>query len=388
MFLVSTPPVPYCDPWIQPLATRLAALAARARRVAYYYEQPNNSTFRYRAYNMAQVLNGDSEGRTSASYFFRDDLHRMDELVELADCLVICRSGYDHRIAHLIARFQARGKRVYFDVDDLVFDTDFTHLVIDTLALDKEDPRVWDDWFGMMARMGQTLRRCDAAITTNEFLAERIRVFSGKPTAVVPNFMNREQLALSAAVFEEKRRSHFEREGAPCVGYFSGSPSHRLDFALVEPALAQLLESDARARLVLAGYIEPGPSLARFGDRIRQLPFHDYVNLQRVVAAVEFNLMPLQSNAFTDCKSELKYFEAAAVGTVSIASPARNYALAIRDGWNGYLSQAHGWRTTLARALAGMHDYEAMACRARDDALQRFGWQSQFPVIVSALGLS
>lgn len=386
MFTIATPARPYTDPWLQPLPARLAMLAAGRRRVAYYYEAPNNSTFRYRAYNMAQVLNADAERATSASYFFRPDLARVDEIADSADVLVICRSAYDHTVAQLIARLHARGKPVLFDIDDFVFDTDYTHLLIDTLALDKDDPRVWDDWFAMMARMGQTLRRCDGAITTNAFLAERMRAFSGKAVAVVPNFMNAEQLAMSAAVFDDKQRRGFASDGPLCVGYFSGSPSHKLDFEIVEPALAALLEADPRVRLMVVGYIEPGPALARFAERIERQPFHDYVNLQRLIATVEFNLMPLQSNVFTDCKSELKYFEAAAAGTLSIASPSHNYAACMRDGDNGYLARAHQWQQVLERALAHMADYPAMALRARDDALQRYGGPAQRPAIERALG--
>ena len=59
MFTLDLPPVPYADPWLKPLASRLAMLKKHARGVAYFYEEPNNSTFRYRAYNMAQVLNED-----------------------------------------------------------------------------------------------------------------------------------------------------------------------------------------------------------------------------------------------------------------------------------------------------------------------------------------
>ncbi|MBI3367729.1 MAG: glycosyltransferase family 1 protein [Burkholderiales bacterium] len=386
MFSLATPAQPYTDPWLQALPARLAMLAGGRRRVAYYYEAPNNSSFRYRAYNMAQVLNADAEHDTSASYFFRPDLSRVDEIADLADVLVICRSAYDHTVAQLIARLHARGKPVLFDIDDFVFDTDYAHLLIDTLALDKDDPRVWDDWFAMMARMGQTLRRCDGAITTNEFLAQRMRAFSGKPVAVVPNFMNAEQLAMSAAVFDEKQRRGFAGDGPPCVGYFSGSPSHKLDFEIVESALAALLAEHRELRLMMVGYIEPGTALAPFANRIDRQPFHDYVNLQRLIGSVEFNLMPLQSNVFTDCKSELKYFEAAAAGTLSIASPSHTYAACIRDCENGYLARAHQWQHVLEHALARMADYPAMAGAARDDALWRYSGPVQRPAIARALG--
>jgi hypothetical protein len=97
--------------------------------------------------------------------------------------------------------------------------------------------------------------------------------------------------------------------------------------------------------------------------------------------------MPLQANAFTDCKSELKYFEAAAVGTLSIASPAPNHLACITHGRNGYLSRAHQWTRTLREAIGRMADYPAMALAAREHALQHYGCMHQRQAILRALQL-
>lgn len=386
MFLADLPPVAYSDPWNIPLSQRLKMLRAGRRRVAYFYEQANNSTFRYRAYNMVQVLNSEAADGCCGSYFFQEDLHRIDEIADAADVLVICRSGYNHRISQLIARFRIRGKRVLFDTDDFVFNTAHTHLIIDTLGLDKEDPRVWDDWFGMMGRMGQTLRMCDGAITTNEFLAARISEFVDLPVNVVPNFMNREQVELSERIFAAKQATGFDRDDTMVLGYFSGSPSHKLDYAIVEAAIESVLESDPRTRLMVVGYIEASASLSRFGERVIRQPFHDYVNLQRLISRIEFNLMPLQANVFTNCKSELKYFESAAVGTLSIASPSENYARSISDGENGYIARAHQWASVMRRAIADIERYPAMASLAHADALAKYAWFNQRDKILRALG--
>jgi glycosyltransferase involved in cell wall biosynthesis len=388
MFALDIPPVPYADPWLQPLSTRLGMLGPSGARVAYFYEAPNNSTFRYRAYNMAQVLNERTEGKVSASYFFLSDEAYFDEIADAADVLVICRSRYCHRINGLIAKFRARGKRVLFDVDDLVFDTDYAHLVVSTLGLDVDQPGMWDEWFGMISRMGQTLRSCDGAITTNEFLAQKIASYSGLPVSVVPNFMNKEQLAVAEQLFEQKARSGFAHDGKICLGYFSGSPSHRLDYAIVEPALLDVLARRPNVEVMVVGYIEHGAAMREFSKRVHRQPFHDYVNLQRLLGSVEFNLMPLQSNAFTDCKSELKYFEAASVGTLSIASPSYTYRRAIRSGSNGYLAKAHEWTQTILRAVDNWAAYQGMADEARRDALQKFGWQHQTEPILRALQIA
>jgi glycosyltransferase involved in cell wall biosynthesis len=387
MFQVDIPPVPYSDPWDIPLAQRLKTLLVGQLRVAYYYEAANNSTFRYRAYNMVQVLNSEKEDGICGSFFFQKDLDRIEEIVDAADVLVICRSGYNHNINQLITKFRIRRKQIYFDIDDFVFNTEYTHLVINTLALDKDDPQVWEDWFAMMSRMGATLSMCDGAITTNDYLAARISEFCDLPVSVVPNFMNQEQLGLSRYIFERKQATAFSRDGTIHLGYFSGSPSHNQDFAIVKSALESVLESDDRTRLIVVGYIDAGPSFERFGERIIRKPFHDYVNLQRLIGDVEFNLMPLQNNIFTNCKSELKFFEAAAAGTLSIASPSENYRKVIANDKNGYIARAHQWTSVIKYAIANMERYPEMARKAHADSLISYAWFMQRDKILQALGL-
>lgn len=388
--LESVAPVAYRDPWQRPLAERLRDLGRGRRRVAYFYELADNSTFRYRVYNMAQVLNEapDAEPHeVSAGYFFLDDLPRVPDLADRADLLVICRTRYDHRVAQLIAAFRARGRRVLYDTDDLVFDPAYAHLLVTTLDLDPRDPRVWNDWYAYTARLGATLAACDGAITTTPALAERLRASAGVPVAIVPNFLNREQLELSDRLFEAKADARLGEDGLVHLGYFSGSPSHNRDFAMVVPALQALLEEHAELGVVVVGFIEPGPALERYGARVRKFEFHDYVNLQRLIARVEYNLMPLQYNVFTHCKSELKYFDAAVVGTVSIASPTASYRAAIRHGDNGWLAQSHQWLSVLRQALAARDGYRAMAERAHAHARTRYAWTSQRAAILAALGL-
>lgn len=385
--LEAVPPVEHRDPWNLPLQDRLRMLARRTRRVAYFYELADNSTFRYRVHNMVEVLNED-DGDVGASYFFLADLHRLDEIADLADMLVICRTRYDHRVARLVKAFRNRRKRVLYDIDDFVFDVDYVHLIVNTLDLDEDDPKIWHDWFSYNSRLGATLKLCDAGITTNEELASRMRDYGDFPVAVVPNFMNREQLALSERIRAAKAAQRPGADGLIHFGYFSGSPSHNRDFAIAVPALEELLASDERVGVVVVGYIEAGPRLERFGSRVKRHAFQDYVNLQRLIGSVEFNLMPLQFNAFTDCKSELKYFEAAAVGTLSIASPSHVYERTLVHGVTGYLAQAHEWAAVMRQALARIDDYGAIAARAQADALAKYSWRTQREGICEALGLN
>jgi glycosyltransferase involved in cell wall biosynthesis len=385
MFASSVKAFDYNDPWNLPINKRLSYLAARSNRVAYFYEESNNSTFRYRAYNMAQVLNRTPDSTYSASYFFNSDRVSFDLIAELADVLVICRSRYCDSLRQLVQKFRLRRKPIYFDIDDLVFEPKFAHEIINALGQNREHQGTWDYWFAYVSRMGCALKLTDGVITTNEYLAQQINSFSNLPVAVIPNFMNFEQLAISDQLFEEKRVNQFQSSGRVQIGYFSGSPSHSLDFALASTALRELLGERDNIELVIAGYLEVGSEFNAVRHRIRYVPFRDYVNLQREYSRVEINIVPLQSTIFSNCKSELKFFEAGATGTITVASPTSTYSSAIEDSKNGFLAASHSWHQVLSRVLDNLGQYKNVAHQARLDALTSYSASMQYGNITAAL---
>jgi hypothetical protein len=95
---------------------------------------------------------------------------------------------------------------------------------------------------------------------------------------------------------------------------------------------------------------------------------------------------PLQDNAFTHCKSELKYFEAAAVGTVTVASPTHAFAKAIQDGRNGYLAKSFEWTPKLSGALTAIRgSSDNLRVNAREHVKKVYSPQAQQPHIEKIL---
>jgi len=116
------------------------------------------------------------------------------------------------------------------------------------------------------------------------------------------------------------------------------------------------------------------------------VPLQDFANLQREIGAVEVNLVPLQDNPFTNCKSELKWFEAAVVGTLTVASPTYAYSRIIDHGGNGWLAWSYTWETVLRDVLRDVDAHRAMlAPRARQEAQARYGWDRHGAIIEAAL---
>ena len=387
-----------------PLSSRLARLVKGKFRVAYFAENVHSSTFRYRAANIAAVLNEEAsagEMQTCAACFFSGDLQHAAQIVKNADLLVISRARYDPGLAALVQAFQMQGKRVLFDIDDLVFDTQVIELIISTAGQPASD-EVLSYWYGVVGRMAQALRLCNGVITTNAYLANRIKKFIDLPVRIIPNFANAAQMAVSAPLYKRKWGSGSElKEERISLGYFSGSASHNGDIALIAHALERVMAADTRIDLVLVGHIDLEQAFgARFGgylkghlaNRLTVHPFVDFIALQALIADVDFNLVPLQTNEFTHCKSELKYVDAANVGTLTIASPTYAYAQAIRHGENGYLAADDQWQAVLLLAIANrdanLPAHQRMVVAAHQDVQSRFTWQTQRSAILQALELS
>jgi glycosyltransferase involved in cell wall biosynthesis len=365
----------------------MAMLTRGSPRAAYFYEMPDTSTFRYRVYNVCQTLAAEPRLGASASWFHTGDLNKIDQVLDRCDVLVICRTRYTDKIARMVSLARARRRRILFDVDDLIFDLASAHIVMDTLGVDFEESEAWDTWFALVGRIGATMRLCDGAIVSNAYLASRAEAFLGAPARIIPNYLNREQMELSETIWREKERCGWQRDDCVHLGYFSGTPTHNRDFALIAAPLARLMDEDERVRLRIVGFLSDfGPDLARHRDRIETLPLQDFLNLQREIGAVEVNLVPLQDNVFTNCKSELKWFEAAIVGTATVAAPTRPYRDAIAPGLNGWLAPVYAWEDILRTVIhEGEDTWREVASRARADAESRHGWQRQGEAIRAAL---
>src|SRR5207248_3423483 len=172
----------------------------------------------------------------------------------------------------------------------------------------------------------------DLVLCPTAFLAERIRDL-GVPSVVVRNSLDSSQLAVANEQAEPK---HSDLSVA--IGYFSGTPTHQRDFAEAAIALERVLDDRPEARLTIVGHLDLPDTWGRFGARVEKRPFMPYLSLLRLTRDIDINIAPLVvGNAFCEAKSELKIFEAGAVGVPTVASATTSYSAAINDGVDGFL---------------------------------------------------
>ncbi|MEM0910614.1 MAG: glycosyltransferase [Pseudomonadota bacterium] len=380
MFLFDSSFAEFSVPWNLPISNRIALLTKKTSRIAYYYDKADTTTFRYRVFNMVEAINASTS--ISASWFFKDDLVHLQRLLPEIDTLIVCRAKYTIALAQVIQSAKAKGTRVLYDIDDLVFDIAHTQIVMDSTNQQSNEKSL-DLWFAYISRIQQAASLCDGCISTNRYIGSLLSKTFDFPVYIVKNFLNREQNNYSNCIAKRKEDANFKRDSNIHIGYFSGTFHHQRDFKLVEDALISIMSKHTNVILRIVGLLDLAPCFKNFGDRIERYPLQNYLNLQQLIAEVEINISPLQDNIFTNCKSELKYFEASVVGVPTIGSP--TYALyhAIQRSEIGFVANNHMWSETIEELIEKTElrnlNYTAEAMLAN----REYGWKSQLEIIES-----
>jgi glycosyltransferase involved in cell wall biosynthesis len=387
--LPEPPSAPRTSIFTQPLVERIDALMRRPRRVAWLYRAPDTSTFRYRVANVistVQALPGEPFG---ATWFSEPELDVVSHLVRHLDALVVTRFPMSAPLRRILDVAQHHDVPLIFDCDDLVFEPELAAVIMDAVGVNTELDPNWERWFAYTSRIRATMDLCSSGITTGRTLRKHMHPrFPSGHVAVVPNYLDPVQQLVSRELLGAKQASGWARDRSVVLGYFSGTPTHARDFAVAAPAIGHVLRRHPETRLRIVGQLELGEAFEGLEDRVERLAFMDFLALQHSIAEVEVNLAPLQHHPFTACKSELKYFEAAAVGTWTVASATPSFGDAIDDGVTGRLARAHEWDAALEEAISLAQDrvaYAERAIRAAESVHERYGTHTHGPAIVTAL---
>ncbi len=349
MYNLTNYPIINVEPWNIDFEKRLKSIYLsnknNRKNVIYVYEKSDTSTFRYRAYNMCQALI--YSDYWNGNYFFENEVLFLEGHLDKIDIVVIVRTRWSLVIDRFINNAKKRRITILFDIDDLVYSIKSLPLIVNTLNVDFGHPNEYENWFTYVSRLYLTGTLCDGTIGTNEYLSQKLKTDFEKPNYIINNFINNEQKEISDKLFREKK--NLKRSKPFVIGYFSGTPSHFNDFKKVALEIRELLDSYPDIILKVIGFIDFPEFLNKYKKqgRIIHEQLVDFLTLQQKIAEADVNIVPLVENEFTNCKSELKFFEAAIVGTITCATPTYTLKKNIQNGVNGYLCNEGEWYSTI-----------------------------------------
>ena len=330
------------------------------KKVLYIAENVESAQFRYRVKNVAEAL--DSSTEWQAKWVLASDIDSVK--LDSIDLVVILRqTAKDKKILDFVDLAQNCGIKVLFDLDDLIFD------YRDILALLKgTNSKNVVYWMGYILGIRRIAKKVDGFVTTNDFLAKKLKRSFNRPVKVIPNSLDDAQVEAADECIKDKEHKGF------VIGYFSGSPTHVRDLRMIEPEIFKFLDEHNDAKLRIVGFMEPSHEMKKRikNGQVEILKFMDYLEQLKTMSKVDVNIAPLVISEFTNCKSELKFFEAAAVETTTIASPTYTFKKAISDGKNGFLAQPGEWYDKLEYLYSNPSENQKIAKAARKYALENY----------------
>lgn len=361
-------------PWRIPLQIRVRrlgqAIAAGKKIALMLYPREDFSTFRYRCYNVQQATEKSTQWYTT--FFFQTELDTVRMYLRQIKLLILVRYKWTLTMEELVMEAKRQDVKILFDEDDRAFDIDGLKILANTIGVPLDDDDSCDEWFSYITRLQKTAELAEGFLTIHPFLGEEMKKRFGFDYQVIPNSLNEEQLATCEKLVRQKKKKANQKPFT--MGYFSGSPTHKNDFAICRREIFSFLEKYPDTKLQIVGRMELPEEAEPFlqSGRIELLPLTDFIDLERLMAQVDVNLVPLVDNVFTNCKSELKFFEAAVVETPTLATPIYPYAHCIRNGENGFLCREGQWFSCLENIYQDKVDIAAVCKAAKEDALKHY----------------
>ena len=343
------------------------------KNIIYIKDVFDNSTFRYRTYNVMQAM--ENSDKYHINCFLESEIKLIIPLLNKVSMIILQRCKWSFNLESFVTYVKSLNIKVCYDMDDLLYHPKYVPEYIENIG--NYDEFNIDVHFAVAGRYNQIAKQCDLFLVTTDSLKNYVENDFGKKAFIYPNFLNKEQESISDEIISTKESKRDSNKFY--IGYFSGSNSHARDLGTVEPTLLQLMSKYDNIYLYIVGYMKLSDELEKLKDKGRVIihPFVSYQELEYLIASVDVNIIPLQKNAFNECKSELKYFEASIVNTITIACNNSVYSKIIKDGENGFLADDYEWYTKLENIYLNYDKMSNVISKAKKDCIEKYSCNNQ-----------
>lgn len=165
---------------------------------------------------------------------------------------------------------------------------------------------------------------------------------------------------------------------------WAGGTGHLASFERIVPELVEVLDEHDDARVHIVGDNLHGLFPREFRQRVLYRPWSHLTQYPRNLAEFDISLAPASHNDFYRAKSQLRFYEACAMGTLTIGDSMYDE---IEDGYTGFI--ATDWSSELSQLLDHRGEIERMGNMAAEYAEeisieQRIGeWKTAITTLTS-----
>ena len=271
---------------------------------------------------------------------FREDSTQAFEQAGLFDAWLFYRVPAHFDVLKVVRIANDLGLPTIYEIDDFLIDP--KHFPEPYESYDKSLSK--DEYAGLQlttAFNAGVAQLCEYGLASTPPLAQEMaRYVRSGHTFTHRNALSsvHEKAVAAAARTDARNRSE---DGNVRIFYGSGTKAHK-DFlrSVFFDAVGEVLEKRPNVEFHSIGHVDAPKLTARFADRVVQKePIWDVAAYWNELSSADINVAVLKKSLLTDCKSEIKWLEAAMLGIPSVVSGTSTMTGIVDDGETGMIAR-------------------------------------------------
>ncbi len=355
-----TPPLDYPLPQLD-----LPQFIPENPKVLLIVEETIPQCFRYRVQQKLEQLQA---LKYEVNWVSWRDRKTAEAMLHFCHVVIFYRVPAFADVIHTIKYAKALKKVVFFDIDDLIFNPEAYPDPFENFS-GQVSVEEYEGLVKGVALYREALSLCDYAIASTPTLAKEMEKVTGRGTS----FCHRNAVDNAIFQFVHSGLTKHHRDYIS-IFYGSGTKTHDADFQIAAPAIARIMAKYPNVRLTIVGYLTLPDSLTPYVDRIDRVGLLSSVDVYwEFLSQADINIAPLKKSLFNDCKSEIKWLEAAVLGVPSVVSGTQMYIEILQDNVDVLIAQTtEEWFDKLDLLISNPDLRNAIAEGGKQKALKNY----------------
>lgn len=288
-------------------------------------------------------------------------------LLQFASKIIFYRVPFTDSVRSLYKEVRRLNKKIYYDIDDLIFDYDEYHDYLKSQRwLSKSEK---ENLLHGSKLYQEALQNADVFIGSTEDLISCARIKYNKKTILLPN-------CIPELIYNTQENIR-PNDNIIRIFYGSGSKTHNEDFSLIKEPIKKILREYKNVNLYILGHLELDEDMNAFRDQIKRISFLSARNYYRLLSIFDIALMPLVDNKFCRAKSNIKYIEASYFSIPSLASNLPEFSNVIENGVNGFICKTkEEWFDNLKKIILDRDYAKKVGLAAKDNVHKKYAEKS------------
>lgn len=295
------------------------------------------------------------------------DYFKAKHLLSLSSLVIFYRVPAYESVLSLIAECKRLNIRTFWEVDDLIFDTDVLENSRSINSLDKNTINSLIDGAQLYR---EAMLACGEGIASTPGLAKEMLKAGVKNAYVVENALDLQTLETAKEIVKQPS---INTDGFIRIVYGSGTSTHNIDFEEAAPSIAKVLRENKNVIFRIIGILELPAYFKGLEEQIERIGFCQYDEYLRYLSECDISIAPLEDYIFNESKSNIKYIEASIVKVASISSPLSAFTSVITHGKDGLIAKNEKeWYQSFTKLINDKEYRSELARAAYNNVLEHY----------------